>query len=227
MIVHQDKTIFIHIPKCAGQSVESYFLTRHGYSWDDRASFLLRQNTDKNRGPSSLSHLKASEYSSLEYIDKKKFKDYFKFSFVRNPYARLVSTYKYRGYESYFSFKDYVFKHMPEEGSAKEAMHIIPQYKFIYDEFSNKRLVDYVGRFENIKEDFTSVIDILGFEDASLPHVNISPRKKEQTIKDKLRSLWIHKGKNYISYRDYYDTKTKQRVSKLFEQDIDTFKYVF
>ena len=68
MISHKHKCIFIHIPKCAGTSVEVNFSNKHS-----------------NHCPVAVF---ARKYP-------RKFKNYFKFSFVRNPFDRLVSVYAY------------------------------------------------------------------------------------------------------------------------------------
>ena len=46
MISHKHKTIFVHIPKTGGQSVESVFIEDEGLTWDTRAPLLLRRNDD-------------------------------------------------------------------------------------------------------------------------------------------------------------------------------------
>ncbi|MDQ0316195.1 sulfotransferase family 2 domain-containing protein [Amorphus orientalis] len=75
MISHEYKCIFIHIPRCGGTSVET--LMAGGDWWD------LSPETK---------HLTARQAKSLysEHWD-----DYFKFSIVRNPFARMISCLKY------------------------------------------------------------------------------------------------------------------------------------
>jgi hypothetical protein len=75
---------------------------------------------------------------------------------------------------------------------------------FLCDE-NGKELVDFVGRYENMEEDFASVCRKIGI-DIALPHVN--------------RSEHAH-------YRDYYTAETKAIVSRLFARDIERFHYTF
>lgn len=67
MITHDYKLIFIHIPKCAGRSVSEIFNQRFD-------QFIARHYFD-------------------EY--KRCWREYDKFTIVRNPYDRLVSIYHY------------------------------------------------------------------------------------------------------------------------------------
>ena len=104
MLSQKYKCIFVHIPKVAGQSIEHAFLDLHGLTWDERALLLLRQNKDPKAGPPRLAHLKASEYVSCGHITQELFDSYFKFSFVRNPWSRVVSITFHYFYRNYCSF---------------------------------------------------------------------------------------------------------------------------
>ena len=114
MISHDFRCIFIHIPKVAGQSIEHFFLDLHGLDWDSRGSLLLRHNPDRARGPVRLAHLTAREYVDCGHIGQSDFDAYFKFAFVRNPWARLVSEYHYREHHRRQSFRDFVLHGFPE-----------------------------------------------------------------------------------------------------------------
>ena len=76
MINHKYKCIFIHIPRCAGSSVE---LAIDGRDW---------WNVDI-----SQKHMTAESCKKLykDYWD-----EYFKFSFVRNPWSMEVSWYYWK-----------------------------------------------------------------------------------------------------------------------------------
>lgn len=95
MISDHHETVFVHIPKCAGQSVEHMFLDDLGLDWEERAPLLLRKRMAAEPGPPRLAHLLARDYVSLGYISETNFEKYFKFSVVRNPYNRVLSLYNY------------------------------------------------------------------------------------------------------------------------------------
>jgi hypothetical protein len=48
MISYKRKCVFVHIPKCAGQSIESVFDNDAGLTWENRAPFLLRPNANNH-----------------------------------------------------------------------------------------------------------------------------------------------------------------------------------
>ncbi len=227
MICHDYKCLFVHIPKAAGMSIEHFFLDKVGLTWENRAPFLLGPNSDPAKGPGRLAHLFASEYVGLGHISQEVFDQYYKFSFVRNPWARLVSEYKFRNHHVFFTFKDFVEKHFPEPGQTDPYRHVVPQYDFLYSP-EGKLLVDFVGKFENLQADFDQVASHLQIEDSALPHVNKTKKNSGYGPKWKLRRfLMSFKQKDHKSYVDYYDDALRDKVAKLYEKDIETFKYQF
>ena len=85
MISHKHKCIFVHIQRCAGTSMEEKIL---GYDvW--KSPHLINEIPEMY-----AKHANASQLKALypEYWD-----EYFKFSFVRNPWERMVSMAKSYG----------------------------------------------------------------------------------------------------------------------------------
>ena len=66
-------------------------------------------------------------------------------------------------------------------------------------------LVDFIGRFEDLENDFKKVCELLSIE-MRLPHKNPS---------------------KHASYREYYDDRTYQLVKEAFAKDITLFDYEF
>ena len=209
MICKDFQCIFIHIPKVAGQSIERFFYSLLNVK---REVLLLGANGDPKRGPQELSHLTAEEYVGLGHITPEEFRYYYKFSFVRNPWTRLVSEYIFNDYLSQFSFKDFVFNHFPQPDWSDAYRHILPQYQFLYDSKGNL-LLDFVGRFEKLQADFNLVCHKLGIEETQLPHMNSG--KKNKALKE------------WKPYWEYYDEERKEFVGKLYKKDIETFGYKF
>ena len=115
----------------------------------------------------------------------------FSFTFVRNPWDRLVSyVHSVRGntWEMPTQFDDYV-----------------PQVNYIMDETGNA-LVDFIGRYENLEEDFHTICVRIGIPTPPLPHLNPS----------------MHRN-----YRAYYDEDAKRLVAEHYAADIDRFGYSF
>ena len=230
MICHNEKCIFIHIPKNAGQSVEHVFLQRLGLSWDTRAPLLLRQNDRPELGPPRLAHLKAGEYVSCRYVSATMFDSYYKFSFVRNPWSRMVSFYKYLGYQRRCDFKTFLMG--PFSNRLFEDMHwfVGPQADYLYQ--GERLLVDFVGRFETLQQDFHQVCDALSIPQTGLPHVNksreaVARMTPAESLRTLARRLTGQRIPVHADYRDYYDQATRQRVAELYARDISCFEYGF
>ena len=133
--------IFIHIPKAAGTSISgsSKVKTKLGeYAFEKPKEDYSMNNLpfhpdDNNKFDPPSSHMRASDYVKYGHITEIEFKTYFKFAFVRNPWARIVSEYKYRGHMNHYSFKEFLFKYMPNPSWSDQYCHIIPQYDFLYN----------------------------------------------------------------------------------------------
>lgn len=236
MISHKDKCLFVHIPKSAGQSIESVFVSRMGLTWQQREALLLRPNQDPAKGPPRLAHLTAAEYVHLGYISEVQFSEYFKFSFVRNPWARVVSEFNYRrvqGEPAYqCKFKDFLFHHFPKQstdnhGLAKDYYrHVIPQWEFLYDK-QGKQLVDFIGKFESLQTDFNQVCHLLHIPEQHLPHKNKHVAAGlRQRLSQKLRQH-LPVLSRQPHYSDYYDNESVEWVRQRYQQDIDLFNYKF
>lgn len=210
------------MPKTAGQSIEQLFLKENNLTWEGRSSLLLKPNNDPTIGPERLAHLYANEYVKFNHISQADFDEFYKFSFVRNPFDRLVSEYKYRRLDLKFSFKTFVTKKLPSDEFTNDCRHIVPQSKYLYDD--NRCLVDFVGKFENLQSDFNEVGEAVNLSDSQLPHNNKSKSKNTACSRILRR---IISGPQKSHYRDYYDHELKSIVSKMYEADLDNFKYSF
>ena len=232
MICGEYRCLFVHVPKTAGMSIEHVFLRLVGLTWETRAPLLLRGNDDPRLGPPRLAHLKAGEYVAHGHLTAEQFESYFKFSFVRNPWDRIVSEYKYRGYPVKIDFKTYLFKHLPAPDWTDSYCHIIPQYDFLYDE-GGKLLVDFVGRYETLQADFDKVCARVGIPPTPLPRVNRSleearPRTLRELRKQVRRAIWSREREHtFPHYSEYYDDESREFVGRLFRKDVEAFNYAF
>ena len=86
--------------------------------------------------------------------------------------------------------------------------HIIPQVSLIPDD------IDFIGRFENIIEDFNTMCDKIGMGQQTLPH------KHYRTYKH------INKGVDN-HYTEYYNKETKDIVTKMYREDLEVFGYKY
>lgn len=208
MISHKHKAIFVHVPKTAGSSIGS-FLGEKGF---DAVKPLGGANDDVTGA-----YLNGAAWRiKRNLLDV--WGDYFKFAFVRNPWESLVSCWKNRRsarrYDNFSDFiKGYPFNidSSPFQCSSGHhytdiRWHTIPQFTHISDEAQNV-LVDFIGRFENLQEDFNVVCDKIGIPRQELPHKNKS------------------KNKHYTEYYD--DDAAIELVAKKYAKDIEMFGYEF
>jgi hypothetical protein len=201
-VSHQLGCIFVHIPRTGGTSIE----TALGVSSDARVentSLMFGRIASpalKSRALSTdfLQHLTASELRDLLGDE---FKDYFRFAFVRNPWERMVSVYFYHRKVTgqTMSFHEFL-----KWGEDHQRNHLVPQHEFVVDKDGNL-LVDFVGRFERMSEDFSKVCAALKIE-RELPHLNAA------TIGD---------------YRSCYNDATREIVDRIYGEDIERFNYAF
>lgn len=230
MISKHHETIFIHIPKVAGQSIETMFLNDLNLNWKQRGELMLRKRKLFERGPYRLAHLRAQEYVDLKYIDEQNFKEYFKFSFVRNPFSRAYSHYKYLGYSKVCSFECFITKVL-EKRINKNHFFFISQTDYLYHS-NGKLLVDFVGKFENLNEDIKYVIEKARLKNKSLPYVNKSKNEIKRGISKVVKNpaILAHiklDNEVFSDYREAYNEKTINKVSKLYKADLKNFGYSF
>ena len=139
-------------------------------------------------------------------------KDYFKFGFVRNPYDRLVSAYydfkNDKGHRSWASpiyqyerFRDFVLD--LNEGPCREFIHLHSQYDFL--EHGGDIGVDFVGRFENLLEDFSRVVSHIGLNSRRLVHARNGHRQNSWELE--------------------YDEEMKEIVYDFYIKDFQHFGY--
>lgn len=230
MLSRRFRCIFVHIPKVAGQSIEHVFLDKHGLTWETRAPLLLRSNDDPAKGPPRLAHLKASEYVSCGYVTQEDYNTFFKFSFVRNPWSRLVSVYKYLGYQEVMPFTQFICKDLAGESGWEAPFFVKPQYDYLFND-NGEQLVDFIGRFETLQQDFDIVCQELGIPRTLLPHVNkgISGRKGITGARKFIKKLSpVHRiYDSHEDYTGYYDSHAIDYVAEKYAKEIEVFGYSF
>jgi hypothetical protein len=228
MISTFDKCIFIHIPKTAGQSIESVFLSRAGLTWAQREKMLLSPNSDPAFGPPRLAHLTATEYVKHKYLTATEFNDYYRFSFVRNPWDRLVSEYRYKQHA--FSFKKFLFDYFPAVnvddycGYNGIYRHVMPQYLFLYDKKMTLQ-VDKIGKFESLLTDFSAISKLICGQALQLPHINKTTKTNFMASLRYWLCFWQTESAKH--YSDYYDDETQAWVAHYYAKDIALFDYQF
>jgi hypothetical protein len=206
LISDRHRCIFVHIPKCAGSSIEAVIWPGRRTEADLWMGFVDEHHNRHQTG--GLQHLLASQIA-LE-VGRARFDDYFKFSFVRNPFDRLVSQYTYMAKRPDLR----AFVDLPEDASFSEYLdriarreHVqwLPQHRFVLDD-EGKPLVDFIGRFETFDDDAREVLRRIGIRSKTIPHRNRTERRP---------------------YREYYSEADRAHVEDVYAVDLERFGYEF
>jgi len=195
------KCIFVHIPKAAGISVSKSLFGNLGGG-----------------------HVMIGVYRIV--FSKEEFDSYFKFSFVRNPWDRLLSAYVFlkqggmndddrrwwreQDLDRYRDFDDFV-SNWVDRDNVETSLHLLPQYRYLCAPFTQTICVDFVGSYEHLDRDYAHVRERLGLPPDELLHLNKTPAAK----------------KPERDFRDYYTAETREIVEHVYREDIELFKYSF
>lgn len=143
----------------------------------------------------------------MEQLDPKYFNAYFKFAIVRNPMSWLVSYYHFitqkpNNHPQLGIIKKLGFFESFIDWAAENEMERHSQKKFIYQ--GDKKLVEFVGRYERLEEDLQKVKSILGLPEFEMLHLNKS---------------------DHDAYNDYYTPRMEAIVRERLSEDFELFNY--
>lgn len=210
IISYSHRFIFVHVPKSAGTSINRAldpFAHRTEHLLVNRLLAAVGIHVNHytyHKWKRFRRHATARE--ARRHLPARVYHGFFKFAFVRNPWDRMVSQYHYilrktshhrhklvkslGGFEAYLKF---------------EITRNKPLQKDFVTDARGRLLVDFVGRFERLADDFASICNAIGIE-AELPHACRT---------------------SHTNYRSYYDPRTIELVASHFGEDVDFFGYTF
>ena len=190
-ICFDKKIAFIHIPKTGGQSIIRMFDFK-----TDQSHFY-------------------GHHSINQINEKINLNDFYKFSFVRNPFDRLLSDFSFRPHNGPFfktlklnqyNFENFIHKlyhyqivNLTHFDTTKANLN--PQCDFITGDAS----LDFLGRFENFENDLNLLLKKFNI-DKPICHANKT---------------------KHLSYKNYYSNTTKKLVEQMYEIDLNKFNYQF
>ncbi len=179
MISHKHKFISVHMNKCAASTME----------------YVLKPYCDITVG----------KHANLLTQIKMSNKNYFKFTFIRNPWDKMVSQYHFNSKDFFpqgIEFKKYI----EEFYKGKKVSNLNPlHHPWLVDE-TGKICIDYVGKFHNIQKDFDNIATILNLPKIDLP---------------------IKNATKHAHYTEYYDSESREMVADVFKRDIELFNLNF
>jgi hypothetical protein len=208
--------LFVHIAKTGGTSVRAAL---QSLRWRDPWYYPMFVC-------SRLSHLSGHRLGSKfprhsriiaakEMLPETFFNGLFKFTIVRNPWDLQVSSYHHIRRERPHliahinDFEQFVrWKLDPERPYQYHVdTSIQSQLDYLID-LQGNILVDYIGHYETLSDDFSEIIQRIGVKHLQLPH----KRKATDRTKD---------------YRSYYSDDLAALVGNYFRKDIEALGYNF
>jgi hypothetical protein len=225
MVSHEQKYIYIHIPKCAGTSIGNLLGLHDGNEKKidkDHSRILDIMPVSINELPlyliNNITEIERFKriVGSLIYgteLTKSQFNSYYKFSIVRNPWSRAYSWYnnvinrrKDVGFPSKFgvsencTFEEFLNSYQTNWG-------LNTQLYWLNSGKKNNLPFDFIGKFENLENDFKIIASELKLESSILPKRLVSENTK--------------------SYTEMYTPKMKDLVAKVYKDEIKLFNYEF
>lgn len=210
------KFLFVHIAKTGGTSIRDSLWR---YKWSDPyriPQFLcsrLSGLTGHRIGAKFPRHAKL--IAAREMLPREVFESLFKFAFVRNPWDLQVSSYHHIRRErpdvithidSFEAFLRWKFDpDRPPQYHADMSVELQSDYLI---GLHGENLIDFVGRYEYLRDDFEVACQRIGIACPLLPHA----RKADDRKRD---------------YRAYYNDVTAGLVADRYAADIQRFGYRF
>jgi len=200
MISFQKRFLFVHIPKTAGNSIQSVL---RDYSEDQLVALRREQDGIERFGLRNPKY-KIKKHSTLaDYraaLGEMEFGNLYKFTCVRNPWDRMVSYY-FTPTQNTVAWDRKKFRKIISE--ALSVADYLRLGRGEEDPFGN---VNYIMRFENLADDFRTICAALDISPTTLPRYNRSRREH---------------------YSKYYDDELRESVRARFAAEIERFGYVF
>lgn len=224
LISHRYKFIFFSFPKTGSESVRKLLKP-----YSDIQGIPYWERSEDHPFYSHISPIEVKEIFQNNSWD---YDSYYKFTFIRNPWARLVSLYNMIYYtrpptsiigkikarihkRSIPAFNEWLHATKPygsgAGGPKDQRWQVYGSYSlenYILDGDGNE-LVDEVIKLEEIDERLPALlekIDIPDHQDLVIPHANRRSSKK---------------------YSDYYDDESRELIYQRYKYDIAKFNYQF
>jgi hypothetical protein len=132
------------------------------------------------------------------FIGEDIYNSYYKFCFERNPWEKTISYYFWENRKKkYNNFDDFIYN--------KQLCTDFHRYSI-----NDKISVDFIGRYENLMEDLTSVCEKL-----NIPFDGWMPRSKGQYRKDRR------------PYTEFLSRHQREFIDQVFQREIEYFGYKY
>jgi hypothetical protein len=211
IISHKHKFIYIKTRKTAGtsiqQAIEKYcgsndIICPIGPHTQEELETYTPRNYEGFNGH-DFAHKVRSQ------IGEDVWNEYFTFTFVRNPWDKLISQF-------WFDFKgksrtlDAFKRYLRTQTNEEENKRHLGNWFYYTDSDGKSVIVDYIGQYENLQVDYGVVCNRLGIPIQTLPRLKAGIREE-------------------ASYQNYYDEKDREIIKNIesTKREIEYFKYIF
>lgn len=202
------KLIYVEVGRAASSSIK--------YMLSDHVGIPREQSNKWSAGDMPLVDLADPKYG-----------EYLKFTFIRNPWDRIASTYNWKILRehthepnNYYkvemkkhtgssdaTFENFLhYMHMQLDAPIGTDCHWASQYLSVLGA-DFEPIVDCVGYFESFDEDFRSITSAVGIDQGDIFHAYSQSRK--------------------TPYSSYYTGETREYITTRFAYDIELFGYSY
>ena len=216
-VYRKHRLIHIHIPRTVGTAIEELFHGIGDMVWG-LESWVGQERRDGRWY--EYQHLSLSE---LLVLTNSAFENYFSFAVVRNPYARLVSDFRWRqatsqaypgaSIQSFQSFENFL-QSIPrdinlhwsqliqgaDQSWANFLIHVRPQHHYV-ETNTHPNGVDQVIRFESIDTEMTKFLKRYGIKNTKI----IKPRSPY--------------------FGEFYTREMMDIANEIYRRDFEVFSY--
>ena len=233
LINHNLKAIYIKIPNCGGKYISNILIKYYGFEdflkipRDDITDFFetdeqLIQSIEFFSGDIfSIRKLGILRYfinhednNISQEMTKEKWNEYYKFTFIRNPYERFINGFYYFKNKKIKDSSKTDYNNIKEFIDDKENISnvyyfntLITQKDHLID-YDEKLNINYIGKLDNINNDIIKILHHIGIKDIIHNKENIEIEKKF-----------------YFNKFDKFDKITTQEILELNELLSDDFLY--
>lgn len=244
-INHDKKAIFINIPKTGRTYISENLVKYYGFTeyldGDYEDEYTLEQIENETFDINKINSKKSffnkdigiiNYFKNSKYLNKKinlnddKWKDYFKFCFVRNPYERVVSGYEYviskamqkaeffKSKRSSLQITPLTFEQFLNQNKTSfndfNYIHVFRNQTFQIIDENNNIFVDYIAKYENIEDEFRYILKKIGFTNDEIEH--------------ETEPLNVTKHEHFKYY--YENNNILNIINNLYNEDFDNFNYI-
>lgn len=214
LLCNRHRFLYVHIAKTGGTSVRAALRT---LQYRDPMYLLqwICARLDHASGHRIAAKLPrhARIIAAAEMLPKTYFDSLFKFAFVRNPWDLQVSSYHHLkrerpqlldGFDSFEAFTRWKldpqrpYQYHIDTAISLQSDHVVGLH--------GEPLTDFLGRYEQLHDDFAYICKRIGIKHLQLPH------KREATDRKP-------------DYRSYYSDALAEQVGRHYARDIEMFGY--